>query len=78
MPFKSKKQEKFLWAKEPKIAKKWTKKYSSFKDGGKVESKLKEHSKHHTKKHMTEMKKQIKKGKTFNQAHKIAQKKVGT
>ena len=78
MPFKSKKQEKFLWAKEPKIAKKWTSKYGSFKDGGKVENKLKEHSKHHTKKHMTEMKKQIKKGKTFNQAHKIAQKKIGT
>ena len=77
MPFKSKKQQAFLWAKEPKIAKKWTKKYGSLKDGGKVESKLKEHSKHHTKKHMTEMKKQIKKGKTFNQAHKIAQKKVG-
>ena len=37
MPFKSKKQEKFLWAKEPEIAKKWTKNYGSAKNtGGKV------------------------------------------
>jgi len=28
VPFKSKKQEKFLWAKEPKIAKKWAGKYN--------------------------------------------------
>ena len=37
VPFKSKKQEKFLWAKEPEIAKRWTKKYGSAKNtGGKV------------------------------------------
>ena len=30
-PFKSKKQERYMWAKHPKIAKKWTKKYGSFK-----------------------------------------------
>ena len=38
---------------------------------------LKRHSPHHTAKHMTEMKKHMKKGKTFTQAHKIAMKKVG-
>lgn len=37
-----------------------------------IEQTLKEHSKHHTKKHMDIMKKEIKKGKTFNQAHKTA------
>ncbi len=29
MPFKSKKQRKFMWAKKPELAKKWTKKYGS-------------------------------------------------
>jgi hypothetical protein len=29
MPFKSEKQKKYLWAKHPEIAKKWTKKYGS-------------------------------------------------
>ena len=29
MPFKSEKQRKYLWKKEPKIARKWTKKYGS-------------------------------------------------
>ena len=38
---------------------------------------LKKHSKHHTKKHMTLMRKLMKAGKTFTQAHKIAIKKVG-
>jgi len=27
MPFKSEKQRKYLWKKEPKIARKWKKKY---------------------------------------------------
>lgn len=36
--------------------------------------KLKEHSMHHTKKHIEEMKKQMLKGKKFNEAHKLAQK----
>ena len=36
------------------------------------------HSKHHTKKHMTMMRSLMEKGKTFGQAHKAAQKKVGT
>lgn len=39
---------------------------------------LSRHSAHHSKKHMTEMKKSMQSGKTFTQAHKIAQKKVGT
>jgi len=39
---------------------------------------LKKHSKHHTKKHMVLMKKLINQGKTFTEAHKLAQKKVGT
>ena len=29
MPFKSEKQRKYLWAKEPKIAEKWTKEHGS-------------------------------------------------
>ena len=29
MPFKSEKQRKYMWAKEPAIARKWTKKYGS-------------------------------------------------
>ncbi len=29
MPFRSEKQRKYLFAKEPAIAKKWTKKYGS-------------------------------------------------
>lgn len=28
-PFKSQKQRKYLWAKKPALAKKWTKKYGS-------------------------------------------------
>ena len=39
--------------------------------------KLKEASKHHSKKHMDMMKKLMKEGKTFAQAHKIATEKVG-
>lgn len=29
MPFKSAKQRRYLWAKHPKLARKWTKKYGS-------------------------------------------------
>ncbi len=32
MPFRSEKQKKFLFAKKPKIAKKWAKKYGVPKD----------------------------------------------
>lgn len=39
---------------------------------------LEKHKPHHSKKHMSMMKKEMKKGKTFTQAHKIAMKKVGT
>ncbi len=39
---------------------------------------LKKHSKHHSAKHMAMMKKEMKKGKSFSAAHKMAQKKVGT
>ena len=38
---------------------------------------LKKHSVHHTKKHMTEMRKLMRAGKTFTQAHRAATKKVG-
>ena len=38
---------------------------------------LKKHSVHHTAKHMTEMRKAMRSGKSFTQAHKIAQKKKG-
>jgi len=41
------------------------------------ETALQEHSAHHTKAHMTEMKKLMRSGKTFTQAHKDAMKKVG-
>jgi len=29
MPFRSIKQRKYMWAKHPKLARKWTKKYGS-------------------------------------------------
>lgn len=29
MPFRSEKQRRFMWAKHPKIAKRWTKEYGS-------------------------------------------------
>lgn len=29
MPFRSERQRRFLWAKHPEIAKRWTKKYGS-------------------------------------------------
>ena len=38
---------------------------------------LKKHSVHHTKKHMSSMKKAMKKGKSFKQAHNKAMRKVG-
>tara|TARA_R100001443_G_scaffold26066_3_gene39224 strand:- start:2540 stop:2692 length:153 start_codon:yes stop_codon:yes gene_type:complete len=38
---------------------------------------LKRHSVHHTRKHMTEMRKLMRKGKTFTESHKIAMRKVG-
>lgn len=39
MPFKSKKQRKYMWAKHPEIAEKWTKKYGSKIKGKKKKSK---------------------------------------
>ena len=41
MPFKSEKQRKYMWANEPKIAKKWTEKYSGQprKKGGLINKK---------------------------------------
>ena len=38
---------------------------------------LRKHRRHHTKKHMKFMRAQMRKGKTFTQAHKAAMKKVG-
>jgi hypothetical protein len=38
---------------------------------------LMRHAVHHTPKHMTLMRKEMKKGKTFGQAHKMAMKVVG-
>ena len=40
-------------------------------------TKLKKHSVHHTKKHMSMMRMLMRKGKTFSEAHKESQKKVG-
>ena len=42
------------------------------------ENTLKRHSKHHTAKHMKYMKRRMLMGDTFRQAHKKAQKQVGT
>lgn len=36
MPFKSAKQRRFMWAKHPGIAKKWTRKYGSKPQGKKT------------------------------------------
>ena len=38
---------------------------------------FKEHKKHHSTKHIAEMKKLIKKGKSFDQAHREVMKKIG-
>jgi len=38
---------------------------------------LKKHSAHHTREHMTEMRKSMRTGKTFTEAHRLAMKKVG-
>tara|TARA_R100000700_G_C3134905_1_gene118720 strand:+ start:750 stop:902 length:153 start_codon:yes stop_codon:yes gene_type:complete len=38
---------------------------------------MKKHEKHHTKKHMNLMVAEMMRGKSFSEAHKIAQKKVG-
>ena len=38
---------------------------------------MRTHRKHHTAKHMTAMRKAMRRGKTFTQAHKLAMKKVG-
>tara|TARA_R110001599_G_scaffold7187_2_gene35364 strand:- start:27 stop:293 length:267 start_codon:yes stop_codon:yes gene_type:complete len=37
-----------------------------------LDKKFKEHAKHHTKEHIATMKKEMKKGKTFKESHKIA------
>jgi len=42
------------------------------------EATMKRHAKHHTPKHMNAMRQAMLKGSTFGQAHKLAQKKVGT
>tara|TARA_R100000231_G_scaffold12890_1_gene14451 strand:- start:298 stop:465 length:168 start_codon:yes stop_codon:yes gene_type:complete len=41
------------------------------------EKTLKAHSVHHTKRHMSEMRKAMRQGRTFTQAHKDAMKKAG-
>jgi len=38
---------------------------------------LQKHSRHHSKKHMAEMRTAMRNGKTFDQAHTMAQRKVG-
>ena len=38
---------------------------------------MQRHAEHHTKKHMVEMRRLMKAGKTFTEAHKMAMKKVG-
>tara|TARA_Y100001972_G_C7528624_1_gene266439 strand:+ start:233 stop:391 length:159 start_codon:yes stop_codon:yes gene_type:complete len=41
------------------------------------EAAMKRHAKHHTSKHMTMMRKLMRGGKTFTEAHKATQKKIG-
>tara|TARA_R100000278_G_scaffold75040_1_gene58646 strand:- start:74 stop:241 length:168 start_codon:yes stop_codon:yes gene_type:complete len=41
------------------------------------EAAMKRHAEHHTKKHMVEMRRLMKSGKTFTEAHKMVMKKVG-
>ena len=41
------------------------------------QSTLLKHSKHHTKKHMALMRRLMRQGRSFTQAHKVAQKEVG-
>ena len=41
------------------------------------EAALARHKEHHTAKHMSLMRREMKNGKTFSQAHKMAQKQVG-
>lgn len=38
---------------------------------------MKRHRRHHTRKHMAFMRKEMLKGKTFTQAHRLAMRKVG-
>jgi len=38
---------------------------------------MERHAEHHTKKHMAEMRRLMRAGKTFTEAHKMAMKKVG-
>ena len=42
-----------------------------------VVMRLKEHSKHHTKEHMAEMRRMMRQGKTFDEAHIAVMKSVG-
>ena len=41
MPFKSKKQEKYMWANKPKVAQKWANKYGSHKQKKKIKKQKK-------------------------------------
>ena len=41
------------------------------------QSALRRHARHYTKKHMTAMRKAMRSGKTFTQAHKMAMRRVG-
>lgn len=42
MPFKSEKQRRYMWAKHPEIARRWTKKYGSTIVSGKKKEKKKQ------------------------------------
>ena len=43
MPFKSKKQERYMWSQNPDIAKKWEDKYGTFKPKKKSKSRVTKH-----------------------------------
>jgi len=62
----AKKKPRKLRQNEIFVLKKNKKKMSS------IDKKFKEHAKHHSKKHIANMKKDMKKGLTFSQAHKRA------
>ena len=57
---------------------KMAKKKTLLKLTDRQEKTMKRHAKHHTSKHMKTMRQAMLKGSTFGQAHKLAQKKVGT
>tara|TARA_R110002020_G_scaffold123237_1_gene279471 strand:- start:2673 stop:2876 length:204 start_codon:yes stop_codon:yes gene_type:complete len=66
-----------MYSSKPKSLKKRKPRETTAKKPNKMTEKLKEHSKTHSPKHMAKMRKIIKEGKSFAQAHAMASKMVG-